>query len=148
MYNLHRKNINMGSQQSIQRCNFEDIQSVIQERNGYLINTLADTEQSCLIDSTIHSKDETKLINQLLQSNKNIKIIVYGKHSDDTSVHKKYEQLIQLGFTNVFIYSGGLFQWMCLQDIYGQDEFRTTTQELDILRFKPPSISTKNLLLH
>ena len=120
---------------------------MIQERNGYLINTLADTEQSCLIDSTIHSKDETKLINQLLQSNKNIKIIVYGKHSDDTSVHKKYEQLIQLGFTNVFIYSGGLFQWMCLQDIYGSDEFRTTTQELDILRFKPPCISTKNLLL-
>ena len=49
---------------------------------------------------------------------------------------KKYEQLIGLGFTNIYIYPGGLFEWLCLQDIYSKDEFPTTREELDILKFK------------
>ena len=57
-------------------------------------------------------------------------------NSSDSSVNKKYDQLIALGFHNVFIYSGGLFEWLLLQDIYGRDMFLTTTHERDILKFK------------
>ena len=59
---------------------------------------------------------------------------------------KKYDQLIGLGFPNVFIYPGGLFEWLCLQDIYGYDNFPTTIKELDILKFKAKSVFTTYLL--
>jgi hypothetical protein len=68
---------------------------------------------------------------------KKCKIIVYGKNSCDSTAEKKYDQLIKLGFVNVYLYNGGLFEWLLLQDIYGKDEFPTTTNILDILKYKP-----------
>jgi hypothetical protein len=35
------------------------------------------------------------------------------------------------------MYLGGMFEWMLLQDIYGRDEFPTTSKVLDILKYKP-----------
>ena len=46
---------------------------------------------------------------------------------------------MSLGFYNVYLYNGGLFEWLLLQDIYGFDEFPTTKKELDILKYKPKS---------
>ena len=57
-------------------------------------------------------------------------------NSSDYSIFKKYEQLIKLGFYNVFVYTGGLFEWLLLQDIYGTEEFPTTAKQLDILKYK------------
>ena len=34
---------------------------------------------------------------------------------------------------------GGIFEWLLLQDIYGDDQFKTTSRELDILKYKPIS---------
>ena len=34
-------------------------------------------------------------------------------------------------------YPGGVFEWLLLQDIYGNDNFPTTKKELDILKYKP-----------
>ena len=136
----------MGGQQSIQKCNFEDVQQNAKS-NGILLNTLGDNEQTCLIRGSIHSSKETKIMNDLIHTTKEIAIIIYGKHSNDMSVQKKYEQLLQLGFTNVYIYSGGLFEWLCLQDIYGYDDFPTTSRELDILKFKPTSFTKNNYLI-
>ena len=64
-------------------------------------------------------------------------IIVYGKNTNDDTVEKKYRQLISLGFVEVYMYLGGMFEWMLLQDIYGRDEFLTTSRVLDILKYKP-----------
>jgi hypothetical protein len=58
---------------------------------------------------------------------------------NDETVTEKMIQLKKLGLSDVFIYRGGLFEWMLLQDIYGEKEFPTTKRELDILRFKPPT---------
>ena len=55
----------------------------------------------------------------------------------DKSIVKKTEQLVDLGFTNIFIYVGGLFEWLLLQDIYGKDNFPTIGDELELLKFKP-----------
>ena len=45
---------------------------------------------------------------------------------------------MNLGFQTVYLYVGGMFEWLCLQDIYGNEEFPTTTRELDILKYKSP----------
>ena len=62
-----------------------------------------------------------------IKQGKHIKIIIYGKNCNDEKIYIKYQQLISLGFYNVFIYVGGLFEWLLLQDIYGSDEFPTTS---------------------
>lgn len=66
-------------------------------------------------------------------------IIVYGLNDCDESVIQKYKQLKKLGFTNVYVYLGGMFEWILLQDIYGDSNFKTTQKQLDILKFKPRS---------
>ena len=55
-------------------------------------------------------------------------------------MYKKYEQLVALGFTNVYVYVGGMFEWLLLQDIYGSELFPTTSEELDILKYKSQRI--------
>ena len=128
----------MGNSLSIKKINFEQLQQSINERD-IIISTLSEKEQGCLITNTISVQSEANKINELLKTNKNKLIIVYGKNSHDDSVVTKSKQLIQLGFTNINLYLGGLFEWLLLQDIYGFDEFPTTKKELDILKYKPKS---------
>lgn len=136
----------MGITTSTKKCNFEDIQNYINNKNGILINTLKSTNQDCLIKNTISIQNEEKMINGLLKKNNKFHIVIYGENCNDERIYEKYKQLIGLGFPNVFIYSGGMFEWLCLQDIYGDDEFPTTKKELDILKYKYKS-STNQLLL-
>jgi rhodanese-related sulfurtransferase len=136
----------MGNTQITQKCNFEDVQSIIKNNNGCIINTLKEQEQTCLIKNTLHYSIEEKEMNDLIKSNYTKLIIVYGKHSNDDTVYKKYEQLIKLGFVNVYIYTGGLFEWLCLQDIFGEDMFPTTSKELDLLKYSPSSVFVKKLM--
>ena len=110
-----------------------------------LINTLTITEQNCLIPGTIAIKDEEAIINKNI--NNKINIIIYGKNANDESIFKKYEQLLTLGCGSVFVYTGGLFEWLLLQDIYGKDEFPTTSDELDILKYRSESFFNNRLLL-
>jgi hypothetical protein len=58
----------------------------------------------------------------------------------------KCQQLQSLGFNKIYIYSGGLFEWMLLQDIYGKDLFQTTSIEVDILKYKSSKILFHNLI--
>jgi len=128
----------MGNSQSIQKINFEDMQTAYKNPEIYLLmNTLPLSEQLCLISNTLTPQKEETLMNRYLNSNKNIRIISYGRNSNDETIYKKYSQLINLGFTNVYLYLGGIFEWLLLQDIYGFDDFPTTTRQLDILKYKP-----------
>ena len=122
----------------INKVNYENIQDLYKypDESYLLINTLPVSTQNCLIIGTCDCSSEEPNINKYLAQNTNIMIIIYGKNSNDESIYKKYEQLLSLGFNNVFIYMGGLFEWLCLQDIYGQENFKTTSKELDILKFK------------
>ena len=138
----------MGNSQSIQKINYEDIQYVIKNsENHILINTLNDGEQDCLIQNTINVDKEVELINKLIKiGNKQLKIIIYGRNCNDEKLYAKYNQLCCLGFYNVYIYMGGLFEWLMLQDIYGVSEFPTTKKELDILKYKPHKVLNVHLL--
>lgn len=126
--------------------NFEDIQHVINDNDTLLINTLDASKQSCLIVGTLPIENETKIMNEQLTKNKNIRIVIYGMNAMDETILRKYEQLHQLGFTNVFLYLGGLFEWLLLQDIYTFKLFPTTANERDILKYKGHSQFNTRLL--
>ena len=139
----------MGNTQSSSiKINYEDIQYVIKNPEvNMLINTLGENEQKCLIVNTVNFKDEEGLINKFLKTgNKQVKLIIYGRNCNDEKIYTKYNQLTSLGFYNVYIYSGGLFEWLMLQDIYGSEEFPTTKKELDILKYKPNKVLNIQLL--
>jgi len=126
-------------QKSIKKIGFEDMQSLIKNRGQFVvINTLPMNEQDCLIKNTISYQMEEKIINGLMEKMEfKKKIAVYGRNSSDETADAKCKQLMGLGFVEVYVYGGGMFEWMLLQDVYGIDEFPTTSKVLDILKFKP-----------
>ena len=131
----------MGNTTSTRKVNFEDVQHSMKNKNKFLlINTLDGSRQNILIKNTVSVNKEEELINKLIKSNLNVNIIVYDENANAPNLMKKYDQLVSLGFINVFIYPGGLFEWLLLQDIYGFDNFPTTSQERDILKFKGKSV--------
>lgn len=138
----------MGNSQSIQKINYEDVQFVTKNTEVHLlINTLNENEQDCLIPNTINVNKEVELINKFIKTgNKQVKIIIYGRNCNDEKLYTKYNQLNSLGFYNVYIYTGGLFEWLMLQDIYGTQEFPTTKKELDLLKYKSNKVLNISLL--
>jgi hypothetical protein len=124
-----------------------------------LLNTLPNTpdDQKCLIPHTINPAFEEEFINWLLQHKLQTKIciFIYGVNACDAKTEQKKTELSKLGFT-VFHYRGGLFEWLLLQDIYGNGnsidreradaseiEFPTTGNELDILKYRPRTLFPK-----
>ena len=137
----------MGNTQSMKKINYEDMQTVTKNPEIYLIiNTLYPSDQKCLIVNTTVAEEEEIIINKYLKENKSIRIIVYGKNCNDDSVQKKYQQLLTLGFYNIFVYTGGMFEWLLLQDIYDKELFPTTKKELDLLKYKPNQLLNIALL--
>lgn len=130
----------MGNSQSINKINFETVQTIINNNTTcgkfIIINTLENNNQECLIKNTLSPDEEINALNNYLKNDKNINILIYGENCCDTKVIDKFNQLYKLGFANLYIYIGGLFEWLLLQDIYGDDEFPTTTKIIDILKYK------------
>lgn len=133
----------MGNSQSINKINFESVQNIINNNitcgQFMIINTLENNNQNCLIKNTLSPQEEIIALNNYLKNNKSINILIYGENCCDNKVIDKFNQLYKLGFTNIYIYIGGLFEWLLLQDIYGDDEFPTTTKIIDILKYKGKS---------
>ena len=132
---------------------FDDILQYLEDKKNnkesmiLLINTLPITEQDYLIINTVPCHNEESLINDIIKQSREIyyTIIIYGKNVLDETTNKKYKQLNNLGFHNVFIYSGGLFEWGLLQDIYGIDHFQTTMHsKRDLLYYSPNKIIPNN----
>ena len=137
----------MGNSQSMTKINYEDMQTVIKNPEIYLIiNTLSPNDQTCLIINTTLPNEEESIINKFMKENKSVRIIIYGRNCNDDSVNKKYQQLLSLGFYNIFVYLGGMFEWLLLQDIYGKDLFPTTKKELDLLKYKANQFLSIGLL--
>ena len=129
-------------QKTHKKISFEDMQHIIANPKEYIIlNTLLSNEQHCLIKNTISYQTEEKTINEYLnQYDFTPKFIIYGRNTNDETVETKSKQLSGLGFQDVYLYMGGMFEWLLLQDIYGIDEFPTTNKFLDILYYKPNAI--------
>lgn len=139
---------NWFSKKSDEKVGFEDVLYATQHRDiCILINTLPSSEQTCLISGSLMMETEEQTINTLLQNNHhNQLIIIYGKNNCDRKVDEKYAQLVNLGFTQVYMYHGGLFEWLLLQDIYGSD-FTTTSKIRDLLLYRPKPILSRQIAM-
>jgi hypothetical protein len=128
----------MGASQSLKLLSFEDMQRIIDDKEkNVLINTMPLTDQSCLIPKTVAATEETALLNKFLaERRKHVRIIIYGRNCNDKTVLDKHNQIVALGFTDVSVYLGGMFEWLLLQDVYSAELFPTIGHETDILRFK------------
>ena len=114
--------------------NFEQVKSL--SKDGILIHIMEDT-QKVLIVGTLSVEKETEKINKMLSKNDyETDIIIYGRNDHEyEELIKKQKQLYSLGFKHVYIYLGGMFEWLLLQDVYGDKEF-PTEKKGDILIFK------------
>lgn len=141
----------MGNQVSlVPKVSYEDIQMVVYRNqhatySSLIINTLPEKMQHCLIKTTVDFRHEEQIINECLSANPNIMIIVYGKNSNDITILHKYEQLTKLGFVNVYIYTGGLFEWLLLHEIYGKELFKITKYDRDHLKYRPKSVLLQSM---
>jgi hypothetical protein len=114
----------------------------------FLINTLPLDQQDCLIRGTLTVEQEERAINDALTkyvpNAPPFQCIIYGTNCCDLTPDKKRKQLLGLGFglKEIKIYRGGMFEWMLLQDIYGDAKFATTKRELNLLKYRPTSTST------
>ena len=100
-----------------------------------LISTL--DENDCCIKETLSPKEEIEFINNCISTNNQKKIIIYGKNYLDKSIYEQYKKLNSLGFDNVYLYPGGIFEWLLLQETFGEDMFETNFIENDILKYRP-----------
>ena len=116
---------------------FEQMQIYSKSNEYLLINTLNDDMQHCLIINTVHAKQEVSAVEKALGINK--PFIIYGMNHYDYTLLRKYQQLKNLGASIIYVYGGGMFEWLLLQDIYGNEQFPTLGKELDILKYKPSS---------
>jgi len=125
------------SSENLYTCNYEDIQRGIENKNRIMIHIM--DNDALLISGTILIDKETATINRLLNDREyDTNIIVYGKNTDDYErLNKKRNQLIMLGFHNVWVYLGGLFEWILLQDVFGKIQFPTTNVVRDIISYAP-----------
>jgi hypothetical protein len=137
----------MGMSASSIKINFEDMQHCSMHPDQYwLVNTLPDDMQDCLIPNTVVASSEELVLNKLMTSDPKAKIVVYGLNSCDETVFAKYNHLTKCGFSFVSVYSGGMFEWLLLRDIYGVEEFPVTKCELDILKYKPRRVYGNSLI--
>lgn len=127
---------NSSSKQNI--ANFEDVQRFVLATDHVILNVMDAVDQDTLILKTLSAVAEVDALNTLMDDGEfDRKILVYGRNSGDVEkVLNKQKQLVALGFTEVYVYLGGLFEWVLLQDIYGAELFKTTRHVADILRYK------------
>jgi hypothetical protein len=133
-----------------------------------LLNTLPAAEQNFLIKNTTRVEMEEYAVNTILSERKShyTKIIIYGKNHTDKSPIIKYRQLIRLGYNErfLYIYSGGLFEWSCLQlldkirkkeeedagassnDLAIKERYETTCPCNDPFLYKPLSVAMHNFI--
>jgi hypothetical protein len=115
--------------------NFELLKEM--QKDGATIIHIMDENEKVLIFGTVVAEKESEKINKMLSKNDYEKdIIIYGRNCHEyANLLKKQKQLASLGFKNIFIYLGGMFEWLLLQDVYGSKEF-PTEKKGEILDFK------------
>ncbi len=106
--------------------NFDDMKIAVER--GYIICHIMDEiDGTILIKNTLSVKDEIKKINDLIKQSKfDETIVLYGRNYTDLElIVQRFQHLISFGFTRVFIYVGGLYEWILMQNLYGDKLFPT-----------------------
>jgi len=123
---------------------FDDLLHCIKTPNKYAIIHTMPASETILISGTLTATEEETFVNEYLSQYVETQktIVLYGRNCCDDAPRKKRAQLLSLGISDVYIYPGGMFEWVLLQDIYGVDEFPTTHPVVDLLVHRPPLIPT------
>lgn len=134
------QNLFYSSSKSNNLISFEDMQYAIKS-GDIIISTLPINDQDCLIKNTLPYQQEEGIMNTLLSKYEfNKRIFIYGKNSGDETLDKKCNQMRSLGFTEIYCYRGGLFEWLLLQEIYGNEEFPIVNKSgkkiIDLYRYR------------
>jgi hypothetical protein len=121
---------------------FDNLLYCLKHPEKYAIIHTMDATEQVLITGTLSPTEEELFIEEYLSKYMETpkKIVLYGKNCCDDSTRKKRAQLLSLGISDVYIYVGGLFEWLLLQDIYGVDEFPTTKIARDLLTYRHRTI--------
>tara|TARA_B100000401_G_scaffold103107_2_gene66725 strand:+ start:3901 stop:4293 length:393 start_codon:yes stop_codon:yes gene_type:complete len=130
----------MGNVQTINKVTYETIQEIsLHRRDTFMICTISSEKEKYVILNTVPISKEESIINDLIVNRQfQKKIIIYGENMYDERIIKKYNQLKTFGFQNCYIYFGGLFEWILLQDVYGTELFPTNSISINgCLDFKP-----------
>jgi hypothetical protein len=89
-----------------------------------IISTTITERGSPYIAGTVSRFAELITIDSLKRSNRfDVPILVYGHNMFDTTVKTQSTILMNNGFTKVFVYVGGMFEWMLLHKLYGNTAF-------------------------
>lgn len=141
MFSIWQKNEN-------KNIGFEDVKIGIQN-NYILINVLPISMQNILIQTTVSVEKEEQIINSMINDYlvPDTPVIVYGLHNCDNKIEQKYKQLKNLGINDIYIYCGGLFEWLLLNELYGCEEFpiyNENSERIDLLKYRPLSVLQKN----
>ena len=131
--------------ESYNKITLEDMQWITIRQDKYIIiNTLSAEYQECLIPGTIPVEKEESIINEMINrfDIPDKPIVIYGKNAYDESPEKKYQQLKSLGIQEIYIYSGGMLEWLLLNDVYGSNEFPIVSLKKtpDIWKYRPSPI--------
>jgi len=149
---FYLKLANMGNYESaIKNANFDDIIMISNDpsKNAHILIHVMDKEdEELLIKGTLLINEEIERVNSLLTYGKmDVTIVIYGKNTDDFSkVIGKCRKLCNMWFCNIYAYLGGLFEWLLLQEIYGNEEIKTNIIcKKNILDYKPAMSISKYL---
>ena len=124
----------MGNKESftVEKASFENV--LLLEKSGVLISVFAEDDQNLLIAGTVPCAKEVEAVESAIAAKRSI--IVYGRNSHDERVFTKYAQIKKLGGL-VKVYLGGLFEWILLNEIYGNDRFPLTAKVVDLYQYRP-----------
>lgn len=114
----------------LERATFDDLTNA----SYLIINVLNDTEQDVLIQGTVPCTEEVVQVEKAIQEKR--VIIIYGRNNHDDKVWIKYTQLKKLG-GKPKVYVGGLFEWILLQELYGNERFPLTSYKFDPYQYSP-----------
>jgi len=117
--------------ETYQKISPEEMQTILKTPDKYIIiHTLTSEYQDYIIPGTVQDTREESIINEMLTriDIPDKPIIVYGKNARDETPVTKTKQLKSLGLHDLSIYSGGMFEWLLLNEVYGDTEFPVQVQ--------------------
>ena len=125
------------------KVSYETVLALSGSIDVVVISTLPETLQECLIPGTTPCVREEKHVNGILEQKRQglYTVIVYGANHLDATVERKCAQMRKMGFRSVHAYTGGMFEWLLLHEVYGEENFGVEQSSRsgvpDILAFRP-----------
>ena len=119
------------SNETYKKISPAEMQTILKTPEKYIIiHTLTSEYQDYVIPGTVQDTREESVINEMLTriDIPDKPIIIYGKNARDETVEVKANQLKSLGIHDISVYSGGMFEWLLLNEVYGHTEFPVKVQ--------------------